>query len=400
MRKTVIAALTLCSAAAIGVQPQASAETSAPQFVSGVLNLNGLGIANADVIARLWPDDDTTRTLPDGASFDFFQAGTTTTRSDGSFAFALDPTTIPPAFIDDAGRVDLEVLAGNGLLMTTQFITVQFINDAEDATEALESSSEGVLPNLRSWVSAQDPAVPAILGMDLGDVVDLGSIRDESVLDDFDIAVPDVGTAAVMEAAMAGGCSQSVGSRRGPYLETFAVIYGDGGVKGRVKQESSATHTLGVGVKHPGSDSWSAGGSQSESAGWGYDSTYTIANSFVKNKVYYRDYYYSCMADGKIYTTTYEKPDGFYEAGPYYAQATHKNYSTCDPGYADHEYHRTSSKNGQFSGGVSLPGANLSAQSGFTSTQEVHYKFCKRGQICGSGGDPWGSAARVSTRTS
>ena len=125
---------------------------------------------------------------------------------------------------------------------------MQFINDAEDATEALESSSDGVLPDLRSWVSAQDAAVPAVLVMD-------------------------------------------------------------------------------------------------------------------------------------------------------YASATHQNYSTCDPGYAGHEYHRTSSKNGEFSGGVSVPGANLSAQSGFTSTQEVHHKFSRSGHICGSGGEPWGSAARVSTRT-
>lgn len=397
--RPLLAAVVLCTAASVGVQAEAGATTSVPQLVSGVLNISGVGVSDGTVLARLWPDDQTTATLPEGASFDLYEIGTATTGDDGAFSFALDPTTIPADYIDNDGRVDVEILGGNDVVMTTRFTTVEFIRDVTDANEAAETSPNPTLPVIGTWVAADNAAVPAAVDLDLG------TIRDDSALDEYDVALPDVAPAVILDSILAaapgGGCHQSAGARRGPYLETFATIYGDGGVKGRVAQSTSSSHTLGVGVKSPGDASFSASGTETEASGFGYDSNFTVADAAVQNKVYYRDYTSGCATStGAVYTTEYERPDGFYQAGPYYKYAGHTNYTTCDIGFVDHSYWRSSSKNGQFSAGVELPGPNLSAQSGFSSSQEVAYHFTKQGKLCGSGGKPWGSAPRMSARTS
>lgn len=363
------------------------------------MNISGVGVSDGTVIARLWPDDQTTAALPEGASFDFYEIGTATTGDDGGFSFTLDPATIPADYIDNDGRVDLEILGGNDVVMTTRFTTVEFIRDVTDAEGAADTSPNPTLPRIGTWVAADNAAVPAAVDLDLG------TIRDGSPLDEYDVAVPNVAPAAILESILAsgpgGGCFQTAGARRGPYLETFATIYGDGGVKGRIVQSTSSSHTLGIGVKYPGDTGFSASGTATKTSGFGYDSSYNVVDAAVQNKVYYRDYKQGCTTGtGATYTSQYEKPDGFYQAGPYYKYAGHTNYTTCATGHAGHSYWRSSSKNGQFSGGVELPGANLSAQSGYSSSQEVAYQFTKQGKLCGSGGKPWGSAPRMSARTS
>jgi hypothetical protein len=182
-------------------------------------------------------------------------------------------------------------------------------------------------------------------------------------------------------------------------LEKFAEIWADSHVKGRVVHDESTSHTLGIGVKYDGSSSWAAGGKKTVSSSFGYDSNYSIANAAVKNKVWHRYHYASCLGDdGEWYRTKYTKPAGFH-SGPYYAYSPHQNHKTCEATYAGHEYRRTSGKNGTYTGGVDLPFINLSAQSGWTSTTEVHWRFERGGKLCGSDGGSWTQARRIDART-
>ena len=131
----------------------------------------------------------------------------------------------------------------------------------------------------------------------------------------------------------------------------------------------------------------------------GYDSDYTIADANVMNRVWQRYYYTKCYSAGTLVSTdTYTRPAGFAD-GPYYTRAAHVNYTECSTGYAGHMYHRTTSKNRTYTAGLDLDVVNLSSQSGWSSTTEMHWKFFDvGGKLCGSNGKLWTEGTNVSAR--
>jgi hypothetical protein len=92
----------------------------------------------------------------------------------------LDPVDVPDDFVDDHGQVDVEVLASDGAVMTTRFVTVRFIKSATDAAAAQQGLPSQALPLVGSWVAGADASVPAALSIEL---VDLGVVRDDSILE-------------------------------------------------------------------------------------------------------------------------------------------------------------------------------------------------------------------------
>lgn len=190
-------------------------------------------------------------------------------------------------------------------------------------------------------------------------------------------------------------CYNRTGNRHGPYLERFADVYGSSYAKGRVVHRDGTSHKIGVGAKPYGGTWGSSGASTQKSTGVGYDSGYTIADAGVMNKIWQRYYYTDCYTDQGTQTSTWTQPDGWH-SGPYYTQIGHINYAYCETAYAGHTYNRTSYTNKEFVAGVGLGFVNLSAQSGWTTTTEMHYQFGSRsGKLCGSNG-AWPVAARVS----
>lgn len=212
------------------------------------------------------------------------------------------------------------------------------------------------------------------------------------------ISSTEISSASVTAASDYWDCWSETGARHGPYPERFATFYGKSYAKGRVVHNDGTSHSVGVGVKAPGG-SWGQARTDSVRAtGVGYDSAYTIADAHVFNKIYQRYYYAKCRsrATGEVETTTTTKPAGF-ASGPHYSYAGHVDYSTCSPTYANHTYSRTSYTNGTYSAGLDLPFVNLSAQSGWTTSTAMHWKFTKAGKLCGNGSQ-WGQASRVSAK--
>lgn len=339
----------------------------AARALTGTVHADGRAASGSQIVVRAWPSNEQLTEMPDGQSFDLVDVAVTTADTRGQYTVDVDPAQLPDGYVGEDGAVNLEVIAVHGQMASAQSVTA-LAPGSRAATVAAQAAGDSTAP--AGWTTAAAFGVATTAARsDAGDVT----------------------------AASGGGCTTTTGGRHGPYLETFARMYGTANVKGRVIQASSASHTLGVGVKASGSSTWSASGTQTRSTGWGYDTGRTIVDAAVKNKVYHRYYDYVCMVDGKYYTTRYTRPDSFYAAGPYYSQVAHTNYTTCDPGYKDHVYTRQTNQNGAFGAGVDLPFINLSAQAGWTSTVTMEYKFFRAGKICGSGGQAWGAAPRVST---
>ncbi len=394
----------------------AGAETTAtlPEgtVVYGVVTNSSVPVQGASATLRVWPNEATLEGLPDDTNFDLHEAPAVTTNADGQYNIQLDPTTLPAEYKDPDNSVDFEVIVSDQVVSSTQGATGIFYPPAAECPPEDPCTLSTTTSSTASWGTGDGEAVPSELNFDLAadtaSGADAATVTTTSATADIDSAAgPGVtsakhfGTGAARGSsttttASGGGCTMGTGERHGPYLERFMTMYGTSYVKGRVIQHDGGDHTLGIAVKYPGSSTWSAGGTSTRGASWGYNTPYDVADAHVHNKIYHRYYIATCITSSGIYTTKYSKPSTWH-SGPYYSYAPHVDYAYCSPGYKGHEYYRTSYKNGTYSGGVDLPFINLSAQSGWNSEIQGWWKFYRNGKLCGSN-EGWATARRVSAR--
>jgi hypothetical protein len=181
----------------------------------------------------------------------------------------------------------------------------------------------------------------------------------------------------------------SVGTGR----ERFAQVHATSIAYGRVLEETTASHTLGVGASASGgSGSWSGSGTMTKSSGYGYDTGYHVANKYVSDEWRYVKYGFNC---GGGYLS-YEIRPSVDLGGPFYADAGTAIWCAYSVNYnTGSAFHRTSGANKTFSTGMSISGVSLSAQSGWTTSQETHFSFTSNGKMCASTADGLGSAPLV-----
>lgn len=375
LRRWRVRVLLACSMPALVIAGPVSWATAEPGgesiVVKGRAIRDGSAVGGARFQVRVWPKQAILENLPDGAVVDVRTVQTGNADGLGRYSVML-PADLPAQYLSTVG-VNVEIIMSDGNQAATQQVTVRpdaMVATTLDFELGLATTGLGRAQAARGLSLGDQPATPGV-----GSATALGMGR--------------------TSAAAGGGCATSTGARHGPYMEKYADIWATAYVKGRVVHELGTSHTVGIGVKNAGSSTWSAGGTSGVSSSVGYDSTYTIADAAVYNKVWERYYYYTCVTSTGTYTTTYTRPDGFH-SGPYYAHIAHVNYANCAATYAGHEYSRTTGANGTYAGGLDLPFIDLSAQSGWTSATEIHWKFSRAGQLCGSSGLPWSSAPRIS----
>lgn len=419
-----VAAVTAGVAALAGgllVPIPAVAEEPTDAFVvaTGQLLKDGHPVSG-DVAITIWPNESVLGALAEGAMVPLLELPATPTAPNGQFNVTV-PADLPAEYVGEGANVDVEVIASDGTAATSHSLTttVDEVPVDEGATDGgtagVGSAEAGAGTSARPGKGhsrpIQDSAVHITLDVGEGraraqreqaltEAATTGAPAEDAA------ATPGIAPAAAYslgrsrgstgtEATASGGCTMSTGATHGPYMEQFAAIYGTAYVKGRVRHEYATTNTVGVGVKYSGSSTWSAGGTQGTSGGFSYDTQFNLANTAVSNKVMERYYHYACLSNGVWYRTTYTRP-AYIHSGPYYRQIGYVSYSTCETMYAGVEYRRVTNANGAFSAGLDLPFINLSAQSGWTETTEIWFRSSRTGKICGSSGQPWTRAPRIS----
>ncbi len=359
---------------------------------------------------ELWPSLQALHALPDGAIFHSFHVGVLEADNRGRFTVAV-PTDLPADYVGADGDVDIQLTASDGTSATTMRVTAirvdptvlrpvppggravgtRWAQPAKLSDAALSSTGVPPLPEVTMDVGAQ--AAPLV-----GTPANLGVAPAAS------LGMSPVALRASLTAAREGltsptvameGCYQQTGTRHGPYQETYATFYGTGNAKGKVHMSQGSTHTVGIGTKLPGAATWSSSGTRSVTSTVWYDSNYTIADANVYNRIWQRYYYTRCTIGGRTDTTTFTQPDGFAD-GPGYTRVAHVNYMTCSPTFASHSYGRNKNINGAYSGGLNLGFVYLYAQAGWTTSTDMAYYFWAAGRLCGSNGQLWTAAPRVS----
>jgi hypothetical protein len=408
--RPVLSALTtaVLTASALVVAAPALAATDTATVASGVVARDGTPVAGATVTVRIWPSEQVLHNLPDGTAFDLLPMPGATTDSKGHYS-ARVPFALPADYLAPDGSVNVELVASDGDRASTQSVTVHPESDRVAASTVRRIAGTSDVPQRWAQGMRGSSTGAARLNFDLGTAK--ASQQRAAALakskNPGDVAaVPSTGSAVALGVGRAkplarrlsgGGCVTATGSRHGPYMEKFAEMYGTPYVKGRIYHHVGATHTVGIGVLYSGAGSWAAGGTQSTSSGWGYDTKFNIVDAAVSNRVYERYFLYTCVTSAGKYTTTFSRPDGIAD-GPYFVHISHVNFGTCSPGYVGGDFHRNQYRNGEYRTGLDLPFINLSAQAGWNTAVESFWEFYRPGYICGSNGIEWGYAPRVSTR--
>lgn len=398
-------------APAVSAVDEAVPQTAGDSSIEGRLQANGKP-HRGWIRIRVWPDDEYLGRVPDGAQFEKLELADVQTDASGRFEFTV-PADVPERFVADDGEVALEITGSDGY--TAAIANLSVVLTGSENARPVEAGQLGTgptrsLPRPRVTLdvgieraAAQRRAAQADArraGLPVGDTVATPVVMraDALGMGQSQIRGTHPHRSPTVAASDYWSCWSETGSRHGPYREQFATFYGKSYAKGRVVHNEGTRHTVGVAVKGPGG-TWGQARTDAVNAnGVGYDSGYTIVDAHVFNRIYQRYYYAKCrsMATGVVETTTTSKPAGFSD-GPQYTYAGHVDYSNCTPGYAGHNYHRTSEANHTYGAGLDLPFVNLSSHSGWTSTTEMHWRFTRTGKLCGNG-EYWGQAKRVSSR--
>lgn len=172
--------------------------------------------------------------------------------------------------------------------------------------------------------------------------------------------------------------------------EHFVTTQTMSGIPETVTESASATHTLGVAYKSS-YGSWGANGSMSMSRSGSVSVSQTKSSSYtIYNRVNYRDYDLYC--GNGTYDGTYRQPYSFYDLLTNDGSTASKTwFYHCGHHSAGQTWDTGSATNTTYAGGVDLSILNLSAQSGYGRSLNLHYKFKVAGQVCGS--NPLGPAS-------
>lgn len=397
-------AVTALQFVAVGTADSAAAATSDTTLVSGTVVDAGQPVSGAPVVVDLWPDH---TPADEGAEVPVLRVGQAVTADDGTFSVAVDPAVVPAAYRTADGAINFvvtSVAAGHMVSWDAAVTTADTAARAgltprlaDGRPAALARTSTGASQRVGAWVATEarqrqgaTAAVTVRLNLTGTAAVKVPAKAARKALRSAAISrssavtasSPTADTADGAVTAMAACIPRTIGSA-GHGMETFAQVFATSYAKGRVDQESASSHTLGVGVSTSGAyGTYSASGSQTKSAGFGYDSGWTIANAVVKDDWAYKKYGTYCTGAGYVDYTI--RPD-YGLGGPYYDYAGTASwcaYSTPYP--AGHDFWRSSGANRTYSAGMGIQGVGLTAQSGWTSSQKISFHFSRAGKMCAS----------------
>ncbi|MFI5623496.1 hypothetical protein ACIA03_08530 [Nocardioides sp. NPDC051685] len=377
-------------------------------IAAGAVVDRGTPVLGADVIVYAWPKDSVLDSLAKGESAPLHLLGYGQTTKGGTFAVSANPATIPTEVVDPSGRIDLEIRVADASR------ELGFSYTVEAPSGVKTSSSDSPTFTVAAAGPAADPADPAgatkppapNMRFDLGTGAAFDASNDPAKWVDHhgkrfgatrraEAAGTTVSARSTqMDRVAAGGMStmETCVTTAGAYIrdrpERFVNVYGWSGAKVKVTEISGSDHTLGVAVSK--SSGWSSYGTSTKSFSAG-SSWSNLTNRGVRNRVNYRDYTSSCSA------WKYRRPVGYSDlldsASPVIAHKYHSGY--CTRKVAGQEWHTGSAKNRTFGTGVDVGPINVSAQSGYGSSQDLFFNFTSETRFCGSNPDGLLSSSSV-----
>lgn len=336
-----------------GNASSATTSTLTTTTISGVVSSSGIPLGGAIVVLRAWPNQASREAATNGTNQNMLTIGSVRTNPDGSYSLLVNLAQIPSNYLNEDGTVNLAAMAMNGSTMaSTNFPLNTLSPPAAAAAGAIDmaqgATSAGVLKAYSSMTNV--PTGTAIL----------------QSITPYSGVVP---------------CGMVWYGPYGPYQAALGTSDAMTGVVGRITYAKGSSTSTTLGVAFNGGNGWSADGTATNSAStsYGFDTGYKLQNDRQYGLWDYHEEvgYGSCA--GKWY-----EPLKYVGIGKR-TTFTHVHYSYCTGKYyAGYTWNRSSSTNGGYSAGVSLPWLSVYSQAGWNTSMTVHYHFNVNGHVCGS----------------
>lgn len=400
--------LMLTSVQAQAVEDTAVPETTAASPVAkGIVMRGGAPIRDADVVVRLWPDQDTLAAQADSDPVTFHVAGATETDEQGRYQIDIDPTSVPAAFVHEAsGLVDVEVMVATATEEMRWNYSAKPSNPAQAADGAWTlgqrrgGDREGAVDTRldfgarSAWERADDPlewvdgtgkalgaargasraAVSAVTRMPRSRSFDrmLGEAmgRSEQVSrSSFRTRGMGVG----MDDSFCGWTSASTIHYNRP--QKFMTVHAWSGAKGKVTQKSGNEHTLGIGFNGGGAG-WRASGTVTRSFSAEASQSGITGRKDIWNTVNYRDYKTTCEG-------VYRRPIGFHTLiSDVTTAGTSSVHLYCMYRYAGYSFTTTDATNVTFAAGVDIGEISVSSNAGYDNGVNLNYTVTSKSKMC------------------
>lgn len=162
----------------------------------------------------------------------------------------------------------------------------------------------------------------------------------------------------------------------------FTHIWTDSQTRGRVIQDISSTHEMGVEVgKEDKYGGFTAGGTASRTSSAGFNTNFTVYNQAIGNTWSYILRRYSCAGvPGSVH---YEASPIRAEGGPVYTPTNPPSWCVKQTTYpAGTEFNRSSGEGHGIATTGDVMGARVSAQSGWDTRQTISFHFYYPGRVC------------------
>ncbi len=381
VRGAVVVALAAGLTSSLVTAP-AAAMITAPVALIGTTG--GVSVDDAEFDVRLWPRDDIEKTLEVGDAVPTFEVPRSAVRATGnSFSVNLNPSGVPAEFIDDDGRVHLDVIVGKPAagLIGSASATVSLVEDSR-GSEALWAdplnplaSRDRVAP--ATFASLDSRPTPVTMSLRMRPVTPTGS-RNTAM-------EPDCTPTPSPVLAKNSNRNVIIGRThvpRGTANEAWAY------------HGSSRSHTLGVAVNT--GTGWEVDGSKTFASGI----TFEWAKNRARTRAYrvqtrYGKYRYTFIwgPDNECVTSYRWKPR--FNTGGFTVKSSDRyprwKKDCTRVAKGKWKRTRTDGKNFNMSGGVAmknLVGFNLRSKRAYSTNSYIAYRLQYRKKLCGNNAAP------------
>lgn len=406
-----------------GIPIRASASPVTPAVGSGViasgtLLVSGAPATNGTVVAFAWPNQQRLLHAKKGSRLALVRVGSVNADSHGNFAIASAPGVLPAGVLSSGNLVNLELIAVSGGK------EMHYRYSSEYATGKDKASPHG-------WVirsnGADSPWARPDFRLDFGrqTAMTVGNDPRQWIGSNGAILGSGIKSARAMHNAAAPetratrelvGSLQNRAGASAPLSvspdscwtvpqtiyydkkEHFVTTETMSGIPETVTESASARHTLGVAYKSA-YGGWGASGSMSMTRSGSVSVSQTKSTSHtIFNRVNYRDYDMWCGSG--TFNGTYRQPYSFYDLLTNDGTGVGESwFYNCGHHSAGQTWDTGSATNATYSAGVTLQIADLSAQSGYGASLNLHYKFTTAGQVCGNNSAGPANSSKVEADT-
>lgn len=360
-------------------------------LTSQVLDAAGLPDPNSQVVAFALPD---TTGVADGTALPLSVVTSALTGTSGSALLSALPATVLNLL--NNGTLNLEVVATSGGKDMVTFTSLDVPSLLSNWTLA-GTPGDSPSPSIKFDFSTGSIAVSPAPQTEDGSTADAVTYHDDPTPVTTDLSsllaqllpitgqlspsASSDGETIAMTLASAGipGCTVYPGTIYYNNTERFLTANTWSGIPVTVSEGASSTHTLGVAVSQSGG-AYSANGtgSISRSSSASVSVTYSTSHT-TYNRVNYRHYADSCT--GRQWKGPYSFYDFLTSDGTSVSEAYYYN---CGAHAAGTTWDTGTAKSATLGAGVNLAGLSLSAQSGYSSSVNIHYAFHTSGEVCGN----------------